>query len=111
MYLIANIDIIFLRSEPPGSIVTKGDIDNRIKTLIDSLRKPAPSEVPEDDAPKDDEIPYFYCLLEDDSLITSLAVTTDRLLEPVSDPSEVILLIHVHVKVSQATIDNISLGM
>lgn len=27
----------------------------------------------------DDECPYFYCLLEDDALITEVAVTTDTL--------------------------------
>lgn len=44
--------------------------------------------------PKPDEDPFF-CLLEDDSLITRLAVETDRLLEPVSSDSEVVATIRV----------------
>jgi hypothetical protein len=46
-----------------------------------------------------DEDP-FYCLLEDDSLITSIAITTDRLLIPQEAGeklSNVDLVIHVTV--------------
>jgi hypothetical protein len=58
----------------------QGDIDNRIKTLFDSLR------IPQDDPelPKNtthDGTPFF-CLLEDDSLITKLVIETRRILEP-----------------------------
>ena len=43
----------------------------------------------------------FYCLLENDSLVTELNVTTDRLLTPLKDgqhPNEVVLIIKVKVK-------------
>jgi hypothetical protein len=76
-----------------------GDIDNRIKVLFDGLRMPehtpelggVPLEV--------DENPFF-CLLEDDSLITSVTVTTDRLLlekNAEEKPNDVHLIIHVTV--------------
>src|SRR5271166_2444004 len=40
--LVCSLDILFLRPERPGSILeSAGDIDNRIKTLIDALRIPA----------------------------------------------------------------------
>jgi hypothetical protein len=98
-HLVAELDILLLRPEPPGSIVTQGgDIDNRIKTLLDALKVPSePNAVPKDALPSDDEEPLF-CLLEDDALIVHLAVRTDRLLEPVVDSSEVVLLIHVTTK-------------
>jgi hypothetical protein len=35
--------------------------------------------------PAEDEDPFF-CLLEDDSLITKVSIETDMLLEPVSQP-------------------------
>jgi hypothetical protein len=46
---------------------------------------------------EDDEKPFF-CLLEDDRLITALSVTTDRLLMPVETDEHVkhvYLVIHV----------------
>lgn len=105
---IADLDIIFLRPEEPGSILTKGgDIDNRIKTLLDGLRIPKANEIPEGDRPQEGENPFF-CLLEDDALVTHISVTTDRLLE-FNDPKEVVLLISVKVHVTQPLMHNIGL--
>ena len=74
------IDLLFLRRGNPGSLVTQeGDIDGRIKTLLDGLRMPNIDEV-RNDPPTG--IDPFYSLMEDDSLITDLMVRTDRLLLP-----------------------------
>lgn len=112
VYLVADINITLLRPEEPGSIVTQsGDIDNRLKTLFDALRIPQNrNEIPNNFAPTADEKPLF-CLLEDDNLISNLAVTTDRLLEPVQTNLEVVLLIHVLTKTSRPTIDYFALGI
>jgi hypothetical protein len=109
--LVAELDIIFLRPEPPGCIVTQGgDIDNRLKTLFDAFRIPKESkEIPKDDVPKPNENP-FYCLLEDDNLITKIAMRTDRLLKPCNEPSFVELLIAVRTKIARMSWDNIDLG-
>jgi hypothetical protein len=82
----AELDVLFLRPEAPGSVVKyRGDLDNRIKALIDGLRMPDNNtELPDYDTPGDGENP-FYCLLQDDRLITRLSVTADRLLAPASD--------------------------
>lgn len=81
--LICSIEILFLRTDLPGSILKSGDIDNRIKTLFDALRLPKGSqELVGYDNPQDDEKPFYYCLLEDDSLITHVSVETDILLQP-----------------------------
>jgi hypothetical protein len=110
--VVAELDITFLRPEPPGLLVSNsGDIDNRVKTLLDALRMPHNlAELPSTDSPAEHENP-FCVLLEDDRLITRLAITTDRLLEPVSHQLDVILIIHVRVKVTRATIDNLTLGV
>lgn len=51
-----------------------GDIDNRLKTLFDALRLPnQTNELVGYDNPAPDENPFF-CLLEDDSLITHVSV-------------------------------------
>jgi hypothetical protein len=71
--LVCHLDILFLRPGPPGSLVQQGgDIDNRLKTLFDSLQLPDANQVT-DDTPGDGETPFF-CLLEDDGLITRVSV-------------------------------------
>lgn len=59
--LIATIELLFLRPEPPGRLISQGgDIDNRLKTLFDALRMPrVTSELPSGDAPRQDEDPFF----------------------------------------------------
>jgi hypothetical protein len=97
--LFAELDILFLRHQRPGDLLRHGgDIDNRLKTLLDSLRVPQAkqNEIPLGESPHPDEVP-FYCLLEDDALVTKLTITTDQLLEP-GGPSEASVVIHVTVK-------------
>lgn len=106
LHTIADLDITFLRPEEPGRIVIKGgDIDNRIKTLLDGLRMPKRDEIPAGVSSSENP---FFCLLEDDALVTHLSVTTDRLLDS-NDPSEVLLLITVTIRVAQTVIANVAL--
>lgn len=86
--LACALDIIFLRRDGPGGLVKwGGDIDNRIKVLFDSLRMPQEcQELPE--GPQDGEDPFF-CLLEDDKLITEVNITTDKLLTPLGENENV----------------------
>jgi hypothetical protein len=96
--LLCSIEIFLLRPDRPGSVVWAGDIDNRIKTLLDAMRIPEADEGYSQTAPTNDEKP-FYCLLEEDKLITKVSVETDRLLEPVSgDNADVRLFIKVGIK-------------
>ena len=85
--LHCSLDILLLRPGRRGAIIQGGDIDNRLKTLFDGLRRPL----------SDDELagssiktvgPKIYCLLEDDSLIDNVSIETGDLLEPV-DGSEI----------------------
>lgn len=96
-----HLDILFLRPEEPGNLIsTGGDIDNRIKTLFDALRYPhTKDEMPLNWSPTPEQIP-FYCVLEDDGLITSVSVTCDRLLNP-ENKEDVSLIIHVKPKVTE----------
>ena len=71
---------MFLRSDIPGSPGFAGDIDNRVKTLLDALKMPSTGEIPPGASPGQDEDPLF-CLLEDDSLVTRLSVEMDQLLD------------------------------
>ena len=97
--LLCSLDILFLRPTPPGN-VWAGDIDNRIKTLFDALQIPDANERYHNTSPDDDQKPFF-CLFENDKLITKIAVETDELLEPVGavfDPSDVRLVINVELR-------------
>jgi hypothetical protein len=104
---VAELDIALLRPGAPGRIVTQGgDIDNRLKTLFDALSMPPhPNALPIGVKPANDESPFF-CLLEDDKLITSVSVRAEQLLEAVSDPAEVDLTIRVRVRATVRLVGN-----
>ncbi len=55
----------------------------------------------------DQECPFF-CLLEDDALVTGFSVTTDSLLAPRAK-DEVNLLIHVRVRGTRTTWSNMEI--
>lgn len=97
---VAELRITMLRPHTgPGYIIGEGgDIDNRLKTLFDSLRMPDKlEELPTGKQPVEGEDPFF-CLLENDILVTGLSVRTDRLLEPDQPDSYVKLAIEVLIK-------------
>ena len=109
-HLIAELDVLLLRPEEPGSVITQGgDIDNRLKTLLDALSIPQANQIPNGDKPGKDE-DQFHCLFEDDNLITHVSITVDRLLEN-SEEGEVVMIITVDVSCTYATLDNIALSL
>ena len=109
--LVAELEVHMLWPQAPGAIVSAGgDIDNRLKTLFDSLKMPSEATaLPKGAVPELDERP-FYCLLEDDRLITRISVETDRLLEPHLDPSEVALFVRVRTRQLQTFMGTIGLA-
>jgi hypothetical protein len=109
MNVVAAVTVTMLRPEPPGKLVTQGgDIDNRLKTLFDALTVPRhQNALPAGIMPSADESPFF-CLLEDDNLITSIAVNTEQLLEPGIDASVADIYIEVVTSVTRHTMGNMS---
>ncbi len=102
-----SLKILFLRQEDPGNLISQaGDIDNRIKTLLDGLKVP-------DKANHDKFSPILnktYCLLESDFLVANLDIETDRLLFPETDKeNEVHLVIEVSIHVLRAGAWNLCL--
>lgn len=115
-WLACELDILFLRREPAGHIVDSetGDIDNRIKVLFDALRMPLkPEELPATAEPTSHETPFF-CLLENDSLITGFRLESERLLYPPPSPdasgSEVQLTIRAQIKAVRLTWANMDVA-
>lgn len=78
--LHCKLDILLLRRDL-GTIISSGDLDNRIKTLIDALRIPVVGE--NSDGPEDP----LYCLMEDDQLISEVKVVGDHLF---AEPDQII---------------------
>ena|SRR5258706_4420439 len=106
LHLICELRIFLLKPEAPGSLVTQaGDIDNRLKTLFDALRVPTDNEIPKDAKPKLDEDPFF-CLLENDSLISRVEVDSDRLLRRTEKSTDVHLDIRVVTRPTRIRIGN-----
>lgn len=108
--LICTINVTLYRREEPGALVNKGgDIDNRVKVLLDSLRVPDASWT-KDQHPEPHEQP-FYCLMEDDSQITSFSVTTERWLEPFGPDereTDVLATITADIRPKEVTLGNSS---
>jgi hypothetical protein len=106
--LNCELQILFLRQQDPGDLISQGgDIDNRVKTLLDALRLPSKEE--QDRAGLFEE-PVLYCLMESDTLVSRLDVDTDRLLFPQSDrPNEVHLVIQVKLNVLRVAAHNMCL--
>jgi hypothetical protein len=96
-----SLDVLFMRRDAPGNVFLPGsgggDIDNRLKTLFDSLKMPESITdlggiaIPLDEDP-------FFCLLTDDGLITRVSITSDRLLSPKGEGeriNDVYIVVHV----------------
>jgi hypothetical protein len=106
--LACGIDVLFLRYDQPGqTLLQSGDLDNRLKTLFDALRIPQVGEYT--GQPSSDEDPFF-CLLEDDSMITQMSLTSDVLLEPARDVNDAHLVIRVKLWPTNVTLLNIGIG-
>lgn len=111
--LECDLSILLLRKDHPGSgIVHRGDLDNRVKTLLDALRFPETPQEAGGETPQDGEDPFF-CLLEDDKFVSGLSVESGQLLEPISDgepDNTVQLVVSVDVRPYFVTMFNLAFG-
>jgi hypothetical protein len=108
LVLACAIDILFLRRDTNRRLLYQGDIDNRLKTLFDALRIPQDCQELGGQTPTPDEDP-FYCLLEDDKLITEVRVATDTLLTPLTEnegQNHAQLIIAVKLRPTQLKLNN-----
>ncbi len=76
-------------------VFSRGDIDNKVKTLLDALRVPQnENELPTNINPEPNP---FYCLLMDDRLISKVSIEKRRIWFP-SRGNKVKLVIDVKIK-------------
>jgi len=106
LHMFAELDILMLKK---NILDGYGDIDNKLKTLLDGLRCPKnKNEINSDWIPIEDEKPLI-CLLEDDSLIARININVERLLEPELTKDDIFLLITVKVRGVSAIFGNLDL--
>ena len=106
---ICQLDITILWPEELGVISgCGGDIDNRLKTLFDALQCPDINQIKPVKESFVDKQPFF-CLLENDKLITSVNIRTHTLLR-YENETDVSVLIHVMVKATRAMMETIGLS-
>jgi hypothetical protein len=104
--LVAELDVLFLRPEPPGSVGHGGDIDNRIKTLLDSLRIPRGNELSSNDSPR---WRRNSVLLLAAGRCPSYAFV-NHVGSPAEDRGHVMLVIDLHVIAAVPTMANIGIA-
>lgn len=90
--LNCSLEIRFPRQENPGQLVLQGgDLDNRIKTLLGFSKQ----KLKQITCKK-----LSYCLMEIDTPVSGINVSTDRILFPVTEyPNEAHLVIKVMIRV------------
>lgn len=113
LQVLCAINVLFLRPGLPGSLMRSADLDARLKTLFDALRIPKnQSELGGYDTPGEGEIP-FYCLLEDDKLVSHVSIETDVLLEstsPTAGDHDARIVISVEMTPWSVTMANLDYG-
>jgi len=73
-----SLNILILFRHEPYRAYNAGDLDNRVKTLVDGLRMPDQCSEVTGQFPSGDENPFFV-LMDDDRVIYEFQVTTDQL--------------------------------
>ncbi|MBR1215935.1 hypothetical protein [Bradyrhizobium sp. JYMT SZCCT0180] len=84
--VFCSVNVLLMRPNALGGVITNtGDIDNGFKVIFDALSKPrTASQLGKYQVPREGEDPFF-CLLEDDKLITKATVESDLMLQPLKD--------------------------
>lgn len=84
-----ELDVLLL--VPPARRLV-GDPDNRLKTLIDGLTRPANDQQMQGHVPPSEGGPT-YCLMDDDGLVKRLSVDSRRWFEPTTEPQEALVVV------------------
>lgn len=97
MKLSCTLDIrLSVNHDVPSVLETNGDLDNRVKSIIDTLTVPRNAEEIRAFGPAPEEQP-FACLMENDALVTAFSVECGRYLGDTPDPQHAAMEIDVTV--------------
>ena len=76
----------------PRQATTAGDVDNRLKTLVDGLTRPANAQQLEGFVPPDAAEPT-YCLMDDDRLVQRLSVDARPWFDNTASTNEALVIV------------------
>ena len=109
--LTCELEIEWFRREAPGGIVGGGDLDNRLKTLLDGLRMPMTET--EAGGARSEGSPRRLCLLDDDKRVRAFSVRTYELLdEPRANEGRAAVELFIHVTIVPLSPNtNMNIGM
>lgn len=100
MALVCSLHVLFMRQGQVGELYQDGDLDNRVKTLLDALRIPDMGEI-RGARPTESKDELIYCLLEDDKYVTGVNIETRQLLNRRgASPFEVNLVVDVDIRIT-----------
>jgi hypothetical protein len=99
--LLSELDIQILHPELLET--PRADIDNRMKTLLDALKRPQSSHEVTDKNKGE----IIYTLLDDDHLVTRMTINTSHLLS-FENEEDLLVIITVNIRASKGTMDNLA---
>lgn len=103
--LRASLSVMLYSSDLPGGMLSHGDIDNRMKTLLDALTVP-PVQQASDNPVKDGRT---FCLLDDDRFVSELTIRNERLLTLDVGSRQSLAIIDVKLIAARALMCNVGI--
>lgn len=110
LQMFCGLEITLLRLDHPGDSVWSGDVDNRVKTIIDALDVPT-ANGGYADIPLDPAVSPLFCLLATDKLLTSVSVETGRLLDAPTGVDQSWAEVTIHVRITPENVTLLNLGL
>lgn len=88
-----ELDVLLL-TRPGGRLI--GDTDNRAKTLIDGLTRPANRQQMKGFREPDEGGPT-YCLLDDDALVNRMTIDSRHWFDPTADANDALVVVTAQI--------------
>jgi hypothetical protein len=85
-----ELDVLML---VPQQATTAGDVDNRLKTLVDGLTRPANLQQLEEACDPADAAQPTYCLMDDDGLVQRLSVDARPWFDSTASTNEALVIV------------------
>lgn len=106
--IAVGLKITLLSGEPNNApqLISKGDLDNRIKSIIDALQPPQSNSQSDDEVKLND----IYCLMGDDEAVKEIKATTRPFLASQSH-NDNFVIIEVTPIPQRVTISNIEMAI
>lgn len=100
-----RLEIKLLTGLPQQAVISSGDLDNRVKRIIDALRAPTQKgEIVANLEPNS----RWYCVMDDDSSVKEVTASLAPYLDS-NDPSESFVFVRVRTSPTAVTFANVAM--